>query len=496
MKALLIARVSDPEQKKALPAQKQKLLDYAEREQLDYEYIEFDETAYKDTRPKFKKEVLDKLNTSNHPLVVVFDKIDRFTRDSSSDERAHLTKLFRAGRIELHFPSDNLVIHKDSPAPDLFRLDIGIALGGYYSAAIRDNVKRRFAQKLRDGEWTGPAPIGYLNQRIDEKSTTIVKDPDRAHLIHKAFEMRAEGKSFDVIANHLKNMGLRSKSKFRLPLSASRIEEMCRNPFYYGQMICKGVLYDHNYEPIVTKWLFDKVQIVNKERAYSKTKTDSTPFLFQGILKCAFCGYSVCSDRKKGKYVYLKCTQYGGKCPAVRVSEQTLTSQVEELLESIQVPKDIMQDVVRELESSHKSEQEHYQRSINRLRQRYDEIDRSIKVMYQDRLVGRITAEQYDEMVSDAKNEQADLNMQLDDHSRADESFLITASYVLELASRASSLFKQSSEVEQKRRIITLVLSNLKLEGEKLVFNLKAPFDAIAECSNNDKWLRRQGSNL
>ena len=47
----LVARVSDREQRKALPAQKKKLYDYAERlrwkDGEDFKYIEFDETAFK-----------------------------------------------------------------------------------------------------------------------------------------------------------------------------------------------------------------------------------------------------------------------------------------------------------------------------------------------------------------------------------------------------------------------------------------------------------------
>ena len=63
-----------------------------------------------------------------------------------------LNKLREAGKIEIHFPSDNLFVHKNSPASDLFRLGIGVVLAKYYSDSIRDNVKRRFEQKLHDGE--------------------------------------------------------------------------------------------------------------------------------------------------------------------------------------------------------------------------------------------------------------------------------------------------------------------------------------------------------
>ncbi len=46
----------------------------------------------------------------------MFDKIDRYTRDQSQDEVRTLNQLVKQGRIELHFPSDNLFINKNSPA--------------------------------------------------------------------------------------------------------------------------------------------------------------------------------------------------------------------------------------------------------------------------------------------------------------------------------------------------------------------------------------------
>lgn len=104
MRMLLISRVSDPEQRVALPGQKKRLIDYGELKELPYDYVELEETAYKDGRKKFREQVMDPLRNSDELTIVVFDKIDRFSRDSSSEEKNFLTSLFRKGSIELHFP--------------------------------------------------------------------------------------------------------------------------------------------------------------------------------------------------------------------------------------------------------------------------------------------------------------------------------------------------------------------------------------------------------
>jgi len=66
----LIARVSDISQRKALPAQKAKLFDYANKlkwvEDVDFKYIEYDETAYKENRPKFRELVITPLQNEKN----------------------------------------------------------------------------------------------------------------------------------------------------------------------------------------------------------------------------------------------------------------------------------------------------------------------------------------------------------------------------------------------------------------------------------------------
>ena len=102
--------------------------------------------------------------------MVVFDKIDRFTRDASSEVVRILKDKVKEGNLELHFPSDGLVFHKNSPACDKTRLGMGNGFGEYYSAAISDNVKRRFDQNYMMANGQVRLPIGYINVDVDKKS--------------------------------------------------------------------------------------------------------------------------------------------------------------------------------------------------------------------------------------------------------------------------------------------------------------------------------------
>lgn len=94
-----------------------------------------------------------------------------------------------------------------------------------------------------------------------------------------------------------------------------------------------------------------------------------------------------------------------------------------------------------------------------------------------------ITPDEYDVLVKKYKQKQADINLQIELLTEADEGFLITSSYLLELAHNAYDLF-ESSKTPQKRQLVNFVFSNLQLRGKTLEFNLKQPFDALLAASN------------
>ena len=200
MKAIILARVSTEEQKEAgnsLPAQQTRLRNYIDkvpRLERDIEFI-FDESAFKEHRKEFEK-VVKYLTDQKEAVALCCDKVDRISRDFLIG-LPELERLRREGKIELHFPGDNLVLHRDSPATDLFHFNIAVSLAQYYSNAISDNTKRAFEHKRRNGEWTGVPPIGYLNSTLDNGKKDIIVDPERGHLIQALFDLVCDWQLFD-----------------------------------------------------------------------------------------------------------------------------------------------------------------------------------------------------------------------------------------------------------------------------------------------------------
>jgi hypothetical protein len=70
----------------------------------------------------------------------------------------------------------------------------------------------------------------------------------------------------------------------------------------------------------------------------------------------------------------------------------------------------------------------------------------------------------------------------------AEDNYFITAKYLLELTNLAYDLFI-SSEVEERRQLVNLVLSNVRLEDKEVCYDDVKPFDTILTFANSQSWL-------
>ncbi len=89
-----------------------------------------------------------------------------------------------------------------------------------------------------------------------------------------------------------------------------------------------------------------------------------------------------------------------------------------------------------------------------------------------------ITESDYDEFYTQLREQRDDVATRLEKLQEAEDNYCLTAKYVLNLADRAYDLFI-SSEVEEKRQLITLVLQDVKMDGKKIVYDVQKPFDLM-----------------
>jgi len=482
MKAIILARVSDKKQD-SNEAQLSRILAYAKSKGLEkWKIFELEESSTKGVRKKFQ-EIIDLIKNSKETIALVVDTVDRLQRGFK--ESVMFDEFRKEGKIELHFYRENLIITKKSNSADIIRWDMAVMFAKAYILQLSDNVKRKQEGMRGNGEITGQPPIGYKSIYNDDpvrrRRIDVVPDDAKARYIVKIFEEYAKGNiSVKTLSDQMYKEGLRSKNG--LKVNPAMIYKILRDEFYCGTWYSRThkQKIPHHYKRLISKELFEKCQEVMAKHHKVPTKYASKPFMFRGLITCAVCGGVVGGQLKKGKYTYYSCSGYKKECKRVYATETELVGQVYSLLDTLKFSDSQIKEITLGLKEIGENENKFYTTSINELKAEYDKYDVRIKKMYEDLLDGRITDTFHDTNLREYKEKQSEILSQMQDHSDADETFYLTANATLNIAKRAKEIFV-SSEVMEKRQLLGFLLQNCVLNGKKLEFTMRSPYNLMVK---------------
>ena len=491
MRAIILARVSSKEQQEgySIQTQTERLTEYCHRKNFQImKVFKIIESSTRGDRKEFKA-MLEFARVQYETVALVVASIDRLQR--SFREYPILDNLIKEEKIEIHFVNENKIINKDSSSSDKLMWNIGIAVAQNYTDVLSEKVRGALLTKRENGEWSGKAPIGYLNVKDEITGrNTIILDKERAFLAKRIFIEYASGAySLNELARKAKEWGLTNKNKRKKPLSTSQIHYLIQNPFYYGEMHILGKYYQHSYPTIIDKKTWDICQNIRTGRSRTNApRQTNKPFILRGLIKCATTGRMVTCDIKKGKFIYLIPRSPNDPNKKMFVPEKIVLDEIRNVFKSIKIERDILEAVTEHLKESHESEKNYQENAINELQKESHLIQKKIDRLLDLLLDRSITTDDYDRKCQELKNRQYNINEQIKSYLKADETFKITVNTVLSIASKAYDLFL-SSTIEQKRKLISYVFSNLELKGATLQYSLKKPFDLMVNCSTYQEWL-------
>jgi len=202
-----------------------------------------------------------------------------------------------------------------------------------------ENVKRGLRAKAQMGYRPGITPLGFLNDPISVKGQKkITIDPERAPIIKEMFERVAyHGSSGRELFRWM-----RSTSPFRTRsgkfLTQSSIYCILNNPYYCGMFeypVKSGQWHNTNHESIISKELFEEVQI--RLSTHPKSKPGTKEFDFTRMMLCGRCGSGITAQEKLKKfqdgtvrrYVYYNCTQSRSSgCSEPYIREEVLVAEL------------------------------------------------------------------------------------------------------------------------------------------------------------------------
>lgn len=108
------------------------------------------------------------------------------------------------------------------------------------------------------------------------------------------------------------------------------------------------------------------------------------------------------------------------------------------------VDNDTLDQILQDLAEEHNNEQLYYKNVAETTRREISRLKGRLEALYEDRLDGRISLEDYDKMAQKNKEETEGLERKLIQITSDDKSFTVDAAYLLKLSRNAGKLFESS----------------------------------------------------
>jgi site-specific DNA recombinase len=470
-----VSTVKQGEKGVSLQEQKDAILRYAQQHGLEIvRWFEERESAAKTGRPAFMQ-MLQLLRIKVAQGVVIH-KIDRSARNL--EDWADVSKLADAG-VAIHFANESVDLGTVSGR---LSADIQAVVASHYSRNLREEAKKGIYGRLKQGFYPFRAPIGYIDQGAAKLK---LPDPVMAPLIRETFELYGAGK-FPLmgLADHMYERGLRNRHGG--PVTLKGISTILNNPFYVGVLRIKktGQHFTGNHVPLVSRDLFERVQTLLQGKTVDRVVRHS--FLFSRLVRCASCQYSLIGERRKG-HAYYRCHNRPFKsppvCPKTSIKEEQLENAVQNILDKLMLSKaeiDYFGEWIAEYRLSAATRREEEKRGatlqLEALRARKSRLtdlllDGSVEqAMFDEKQQSLVWGE------SQLKQKVARLNADCEDILKQMEN-------TVGLAKDAALLYKHAN-LERKRELLRILLSDLSAKGKNISVGLRIPFSLIVSSTS------------
>ena len=331
-------KISKDETSESIKNQRNLLIDYINKHSkliLTQEYCDEDLSGAGTYRPEFERLIKD---CENHKLDIVLCKSQsRFSRDMEIVER-YINNKFKEWNVRFIGLADNA---DTANTGNKKSRQINGLVNEWFLEDVSNNIRSAFNSKMKQGEFISPfASYGYEVSKEDNNK--LVVDPIASEVVKEIYDLYLKGYGFTSIAKYLndKEIPCPSLYKYRkgiklnvisnkpreeIKWNINAIKTILKNELYLGHLIQgkrttvsyknhkvinkpedKWIRRENMHEAIIDKETFTKVQIALKERT-KPMKVKGIVHNFSGKVFCEECG---CYMRKKNssKHEYLVCS--------------------------------------------------------------------------------------------------------------------------------------------------------------------------------------------
>jgi site-specific DNA recombinase len=401
---------------------------------------------------------------------VVMHKIDRGARNLK--DWAELADLADAG-VEVHFANESLDLNTRGGR---LSADIQAVVAADYIRNLREETKKGFYGRLRQGIYPISAPVGYQDRGGGNPKEP---DPIMSPLVLRSFQLYATGHySLTRLVDEMYRIGLRNRRGGRVTING--MSTLLNNPFYIGVIRIKktGETFRGAHQPIVSKPLFDQVQAILDGKTVDRIA--SHEFVFRRMVRCAECGYTLIGEIQKG-HVYYRC--HTANCSVKTFREERIDAAVQRALDAL-ATNDLEKEYIRTwFRDARGHEVEYKQQEINSCRLQLDQLRTRFARLTDAFIDVGIDKATFEDRKASLVMEEAGLKAKLRALELDGTLLIQKVENFLELTKGASTLYKSAIPTE-KRDFVKRLTSNLAVTSENIIVE---PRRAVFLIANREK---------
>jgi len=449
----------------SLHEQRDAISRHAERNQFPITiWLEETETAAKQGRPVFNQAL--KLLRTGKAKGVILHKLDRGARNLR--DWAAIGELSDQG-IEVHFVTESIDLQSRGGR---LSADIQAVVAADYIRNLREETRKGFYGRLKQGLYPLQAPLGYLDQGGGKAK---IIDPVKGPLIRKAFELYGTGGyNLHTLCEELYRLGLRNRHGGQVNISSLSV--VLNNSFYIGLIYIQKTdeTFVGIHEPIIGKMLFDRVQGILAGK--TNTRTQKHDFPYRRMFECATCHFSLIAERQKG-HVYYRC--HTRNCPQACVREETIDTEVSRFFQRMRYndrEREYYRARVQTLKATWAGRQEEEIKSLNLKQSQIKDRLNRLTDAYLDQALDKAM---FEERKKSLLLEQKAIEENLMNATRQNSSSPEKLEIFLELAGNAW-LSHQLATPAEASEMLKIFTSNRQAEGQKIYLKPSPAFQEIA----------------
>ncbi len=373
-----------------------------------------------EARPEFMRMINDCRNGKIDKIYV--KSISRFARNTQDVMK--YTKELRDLGISIYFENEGI----DTLTPNgEILLTILAAMAEQESRTISTNIKWSYDKRFKEGRvLIGSNTLGY---KRDPHGDGYIIVEEEAVIVRKIFRDYIAGKTVRDIANEFKKQGY--KTRKGNDFKPSSIEMILKNEKYSGNAILgKTFKYDvlsrkrikntgqamqyyleNSHPAIISKELFNKVQVEIKRRAELRNNTSTGKgrytykCVFSGLLVCGKCGTNFRRkyrmDKNDGKIYVWTCQQHHTckeNCDMLPIKEEDIYNAYKRAVNRVCGDlSDIVQITKESIEEELKSK---YNENLDPISNELKSHRNAMMELFRKRNRGDITQEEYKKQYS------------------------------------------------------------------------------------------------